>query len=242
MFPRVRLGGTGQRGLPLPSVAAVAATAVLLLASACGDSKPRARLSDGSPAEAVPSALKHLGAAALLTTVRTVRFLSLDPRGRACVTLTTGLALAPDQPFVERVDHLGSSVTFRPHGGPFVIGCTSGSTRSGSKKAWCGHVVGEIRGDHLADPRFDIACRTAGGAAVGSAWIEPVHNARWIVVRDHALTQVYPVATGAGVALPVRVTTLSADIPTATGVFRVEQYDKAGTRVAEGTFRTAVAG
>jgi len=114
------------------------------------------------------------------------------------VTLTTGLAPAPDQPFVERVDHFGSSVTFRPRTGAFVIGCTSGSVRSGIRKGWCGHVVGEIRSGHLVDPRFDIACRTGAGKPISSAWIERVDNAKWIVVRDHALVQVYPVATGAG--------------------------------------------
>ena len=231
-----QLGGLGRK--PRPSLAAWVAFAVLLLSTACGGSRPRTTLADGSPGARVPSALKQFGDTALLTAVRTVSLHSLDAQGRACVALTTGRALAPDQRFVERVDHFGSSVTFRPQGGPFVIGCTSATGGSGTKGTWCGHAVGEIRGGRLVDPRLDIACRTAAGRAVGSAWIEPVVHARWIVVRDHALVQVYPVAA----SLPVRVATLSADIPTATAVFRVEQYDATGSRVSEATLRTAVAG
>jgi hypothetical protein len=234
----------GGSGLTLrPSYATGLVVATVLAAAACGGSRPAMTLADGSTGERIPSPLSSLGDSALLTTERTLPLRSLDARGRACVTLAAERQLAPAQPFVERVDHYGSSVTFRPRGGPYVIGCTSAADSSGAKRIWCGHIVGEIRGGHLLDPRLDIACRTATGAAIGSAWIEPVADARWIVVRARELIQIYPVSVGTETAsLPIRVTTLAADIPTATAVFRVEQYDAEGTRVSEATLRTAVAG
>jgi hypothetical protein len=182
--------------------------------------------------------LEKLGATALLTTVRAFSARSLDARGRSCIATSVGRARTPGETVIERVDHFGSSVTFRPRTGPFLFGCTAAARSPEAHGGWCGHVVGEVRDGHLVDPRLDIACRTPEGEAIGSAWIEPVPNARWIVVRDHALVQIYPVAA----ALPVRVTTGVVDIPTATAVFRIEQYDAAGTRVSEATVRTAVAG
>lgn len=234
-------GGAGRR--PRPSGATVLVVVCVLAATACGSSPHPVTLADGSTAARIPAALRHHAPRAVLTRERTVPARALDDRGRACVALTTGRAPAPAQMFTERVDHYGSSLTFRPAGGRFVIGCTSGVYTPGAKgsrgnAAWCGHVVGEIRAGHLVDPRLDIACRTASGAPIGSAWIEPVVKAKWIFVRGHALTQIYPTAG----SLPVRVTTLAADLPTATAVFRVEQYDAEGTRVSEETLRTAVAG
>lgn len=233
---KTQLGGTGRH--PRPSLATGLVVAVLLACAACGGSRPPVTLADGSTGARAPIVLKRLGDTTVLTTERTVSLHSLDARGRACVALSTGRVLAPNQIFVERVDHLGSSVTFRPSGEPFVSGCTSAAPTSATKTPWCGHVVGEIRNGHLVDARLDIACRTTAGAAIGSAWIEPVARARWIVVRDHKLIQIYPTAA----SLPVRVTTGSVDIATATAVFRVEQYDREGTRVSEATLRTTVAG
>jgi hypothetical protein len=199
------------------------------------------KLADGSTSKPIPAALERLGKTAVLTSERTVLLRTLDAQGRACVRLNAGRTLAPDQMLVERVDQLGASVTFRPRGGPFVFGCSSAPGSSGGpggSVGWCGHVVGEIRQDHLLDPRLDIACKTAAGDPIGSAWIEPVARARWIVIRGRGVLQIYPTA----VSLPIRVTTLSADVPTATAVFRVEQYDMHGAHVSEATLRTAVAG
>ena len=229
--------GEAGRG-PRLSRAAGITVAVVLACAACGGSRPAVTLADGSPGTPIPAVLEHLGDTAVLTTERTLVPRALDARGHECVRLATGHALSPDQVLVERVDRFGSSVTFRPRGGPLVFGCASAGGGSGSQGRWCGHVVGEIRNGRLVDPRLDIACRTAAGRAIGSAWIEPVVHARWIVVRDHGLVQIYPVAT----PLPVRVMTRAVDVPTATAVFRVEQYDAAGTRVSEATIRTAVAG
>ena len=234
---RTQLGGAGHR--PRPSHAAgVAAAAVVLVSAGCGSAHPSVKLADGSASKPVPTVLERLGKTAVLTSERTVSVRSLDTAGRGCVALNTDRRVAPDETVVERVDHLGSSVTFRPRGGPFVFGCTTAGSSSTTKTTWSGHVVGEIRQGRLVDPRLDIACRTATGTAIGSAWIDPIARAKWIVVRGHGLVQIYPTAA----SLPVRVTTLSADVPTATGVFRVEQYDGQGTRVSEATLRTAVAG
>ena len=231
-------GGAGHRPRPSHAVGPVAAvvlvSAAVFVSVGCGSSRPAVKLADGSAGKPLPAALERLGDTAVLTRERTVTLRSIDARGRACVALSAGRVLVPHQPLVERIDHLGSSVTFRPRSEPFVYGCTS----SGSSGGWCGHVVGEVRQGHLVDPRLDIACRTAAGDAIGSAWIEPVALATWIIVRGQGVIQIYPTAA----SLPVRVTTLSTDIPTATAVFRVEQYDAQGTRVSEATLKTAVAG
>ena len=237
-LPRAKTqrGGTGLVARPSSAVGIV--FAILLISAGCGSSQAPVKLADGSTGAPIPEALKGLGHTAVLTTVRVVPLHALDARARACVEPAARRSLAPNQLFVQRVDHYGSSVTFRPRGGPFILGCTYAAGRPATKSTWCGHVVGEIRDGHLVDPRLDIACRTSAGSPIGSAWIEPVVNAQWIVVRGHVLTQIYPAAG----SLPVRVTTLSADVPTATAVFRVEQYDADGTRVSEETLRTAVAG
>ncbi len=214
--------------------AVVLISAAAVLSAGCGNSRPPVKLADGSGGSPLPAALERLGKTSVLTSERTVQLRTLDAQGRACVRLSAGRALAPDQMLVERIDHLGASVTFRLRGEPFAYGCTS----SGRSHRWCGHFVGEIRQGHLVDPRLDIACRTAAGAPIGSAWIEPVAQAKWIVIRGRGVIQIYPTAA----SLPVRVTTLSVDIPTATAVFRVEQYDLQGTRVSEATLRPAVAG
>jgi hypothetical protein len=235
----LQLEGTGRRRLRRPVLTGTVCGVVLLLPCVgCGNSERRATLADGSPGAPPPAVLRKLGASAILTTVRAVPMHSVDARDRACVGLTTGHARTPNETLVERVDHLEASVTFRPRNGPFVFGCTAAARSLGVLGRWCGHVVGEIRARHLVDPRLDIACRTPERQAIGSAWIEPVAGARWIVVRDHALVQIYPTAA----SLPVRVTTQVVDIPTATAVFRIEQYDAEGTRVSEATIRTAVAG
>ena len=235
-YTKTQHGGTGLA--PRPSSAAAIVVATVLTCAACGNSQSPVKLANGSTSPPIPHALKRLGHSAVLTIERTITSRSLDARARACVKLAARRSLAPDQLFVQRVDHYGSSLTFRPRSGPFVVGCTSAAGRSVTKGVWCGHVVGEIRDGHLVDPRLDIACRTVTGSPIGSAWIEPVVHAKWIVVRGRALSQIYPTAG----SLPVRVTTLSADVPTATAMFRVEQYDAGGTRVAEETLRTAVAG
>ena len=236
-----RIGG-GREPLLHP-LARVATATVLLTLVACGETpqKPKARpaLADGSPSQPVPHELSGLGTASVLTRVHTVTSTNLNRRDRLCIHSEAGRPLGPGDVAVERLDALGSSLTFRPRGGRFVYGCIAGGRNPIAEASWCGHVAGEVRHDRLVDPRLDIGCHTSSGAApIGSAWIDPVPGARWIVVRDRMRIQIYPTAA----SLPIRITTTAVDIETATALFRLEQYDGSGARIAEATLRTAVAG
>ena len=239
LSPRLEWARHAPRPFAAGVLVAGVLVAVLLLVRGCGEHRhphPTA-LADGSTAQPTPPELQSLGSGAFLTRVRATTAAGLDRRARACVDSAAGRPVDPRQAIIERVDALGSSSTFQPRPGRFVFGCTSGSGTP-SSRSWCGHVAGELRGGELVDPRLDIACRTQAGAPIGSVWITPVAGARWIVVRDRPGIQIYRVAG----SLPVRVTTTSVDLATATAVFRVEQYDDSGARVAEATLRTAVAG
>jgi hypothetical protein len=225
--------------LPLASVGIVA---LLLTLAGCGERSrtphtPPA-LVDGLLSQPAPRELEQLGQTAVLTRVRTLTATTLSRRDRSCVRAEAGGALRATEVAVERVDALGSSLTFRLRGERFVHGCTSGGAGQAPRSDWCGHMEGKLRHGRLTDPRLDILCRTHRGEPVGSVWIDPVRGARWVVVRDTSRVQIYPTAG----SLPVRVTTTTVDLQTATAVFRVEQYDGSGARIAEATIRAAVAG
>ncbi|HXY16976.1 MAG TPA: hypothetical protein VEH79_02265 [Gaiellaceae bacterium] len=213
---------------------------VIVLTLPLGCSAPRrapASLVDGRRAQPPPPQLRALGSSAVLTEVRTVASSDLSPAERRCVR-GDGSLLGTGWPLVERVDVRSITVTFRPVRGRFVYGCMSSGRRKTRDIAWCGHAYGPLRGGRLTDPRLDVSCRDARGRPWASAWIEPVPGARWIVVDGNDPPQIYPAA----VNLPVRVTTTSVDLPSATATFRVEQYDGSGRRVSFSILRAAVAG
>jgi hypothetical protein len=213
--------------------------AILLAAAGCNDTPATPSvLADGSAPPPLPKAVERLGQGVTNTRVRVIAGDQLTAANHACVLSELGRALHARDVAVERIDALGSSITFRPDHARLVYGCTSGTGEPPAHVHWCGHIAGKLRGDTLPDPRLDIGCRTAQGDAIGSVWIDPAPKVRWIVVRDRSRIQVYATAG----SLPVRVTTTAVDVEAATAVFKVEQYDGTGTRIAEGTLRTAVAG
>jgi hypothetical protein len=129
----------------------------------------------------------------------------------ACLRLSPGVG-APTGAAVERIGRRGRSVTFRA--GTRVVGC-DGSAGQGGR--WCASTVGLLRGEGLADPRLSLVCRVRG-KAIGFGWIEPVTDARWIVVREAPAPELYRVVPG----LPVRITTARVGLDSA--VFDVAQY------------------
>src|SRR5204863_2889666 len=94
-------------------------------------------------------------------------------------------------------------------------------------KPWCGGSFGLTRDGRLLDPRLQLCDRTKD-RLVAFAWIDPLPEAKWIVVRDGSTSEIYPVAG----SLPVRVSTTS-DVfrERSLAVFHVAQYGADGTRL-----------
>ena len=72
---------------------------------------------------------------------------------------------------------------------------------------------------------------------IAFAWINPVRQAKWIVVDQSGYREVYPVAAG----LPVRVSTVSDLRGPRSTVFHTAQYDAAGVLLVRRKVVAAIA-
>jgi hypothetical protein len=148
---------------------------------------------------------------------------------KACLRLVPGVGL-PIGAALERIGRNGRSVTFRV--GTRVIGCDG---RTDRRSHWCASSVGLLRDARLVDPRLSLACRLRDRPA-GFGWIEPVPEARWVVVREAGGAERYRVALG----LPVRVTTTRVALDSA--VFEITQYGDGGRELERRRIVMHVAG
>ena len=98
--------------------------------------------------------------------------------------------------------------------GAALIACDGALSRG----RWCAGVVGLVRRGRLVDPRLSLTCRDTAGKRIGFGWIEPVHDARWIVVGTGREAERYAVRGG----LPIRITTRAVRLDSAE--FDVAQY------------------
>src|SRR5262249_55168552 len=135
----------------------------------------------------------------------------------------------------------GRSVTFRL--GARRLGCDSIQRPRFDPdlhrfRPWCGFAVGRTRGGRLLDPRLDL-CTATTGRTTAFAWIEPLPDARWIVVRDGRRRELYRTAE----KLPIRVTTTGDVFPERSlALFHVTQYATGGGRLQSSTIVAVVAG
>jgi len=221
--------------------AVVIAAVVGLAVAGCGgrdDGARRARLVDGSRSAALPTALSgQLDAGAVVARVRILRADRLDTRNRACVqSFRSEFTIAAGAVVVERTGAIGGSLTFVDVRRRVVLGCD----RTGSRgdDSWCARSVGRLVAGALEDPRLDILCVDRRDTPVGFAWLEPVPDARWVVVAGAAGADLEPVAAG----LPIRVATRAVHGAASSATFAVTEYDARGDELVRYRLLARVAG
>jgi hypothetical protein len=115
------------------------------------------------------------------------------------------------------------TVTLRDPAG--LSGCDNSPGSREEDRRWCGSSFGRLYGGRLRDPRLDIAgCRTADGAPLGLAWIEPGADARYVVVARGGYAEVYEPAG----ALPVRIATTDVHVEGSRASFAISEHDSEG--------------
>jgi hypothetical protein len=138
-----------------------------------------------------------------------------------------------------RITRLGSSVSLLGRYGRLAYACDrpdAAHVRAHAHR-WCG-TVGKLMHGTLLDPRLDL-CAGDGGRLVAFAWVQPLPQARWIVIRDGRLADVYPTAAG----IPVRVTTTHGiDLRGSSERVRVAQYDRHGRLLDDAELEASVSG
>jgi hypothetical protein len=202
-------------GLTTPRTSTVAAVGVLLVAG-CRDHAPPPR---------------HV----FIGHVRVGGGRVRAPRLRACLRRFAELHVSGRTGVVERDGLLGASLTISDPRSPWLYGCDFPPGRS----SLCGAAVGEWRARRLNDPRLDILCVDEAGRPLGAAWVVPLPRARSIVVREHRITEVYPVAGD----LPVRIWTREGvRYGRSRAFFDVTQRGSGGRRLAHERLHTTVAG
>jgi hypothetical protein len=218
----------------------VAVSCGALAAAACRhDPAAPERLVDGSPATRPPVALAAIGKDTPIASkveVVAVGDVAVGSMAESCLD-RLGAGERPGA-IVTRIGVDGASVTFQGASRRGVHACDGTDGREPAH-LWCGSAYGRIAATRLTDPRLDLACTTASGAAVAFAWIEPAARTRFVAVRQHGFVEVYEAAAG----LPVRVTTTEGiDLEESSAAFEISEHDARGSRLRSYTLTARVAG
>jgi hypothetical protein len=213
--------------------------ALLLALAGCGGGEPPPQLVDGSLAAELPAELADLDDAVLTATaVKNESDLHQDEYAACGVPADGG-----DRTVVERIALHGSSLTIES--GRLLFGCdkipaplTAEDPDLPFGGIWCGRANGRIDEGRLNDPRLSL-CPNTDDDITGFAWVEPLPNAKWVVVSDAGTREIYEVAE----SLPVRVTTTEGvQSGSSRASFDVEEYAADGSKLREYVLETAVAG
>ena len=217
---------------------------VLLVLSAvagCGGGDSPSQLVDGSEAAELPADLAELDGAVLTRT----SVLAASDVDRHQFDACALHPKADETVVVERAGLRGSSLTFEGRGSslygcdeiPDPIDVEDPDNPGGG--IWCGGAAGLLDpAGMLNDPRLDL-CTNADEELTGFAWVEPQPAAKWVVVSDAGMREVYEVAE----SLPVRVTTTDGlELESSRASFDIEEYAADGTKLREYVLETAVAG
>jgi hypothetical protein len=152
---------------------------------------------------------------------------------RACPSLARATGAMPA---AFRLTRLGSSLSVLDRARGAVYGCDGLPPPRSTR--WCGATVGRLAHGRLLDPRLDL-CGGGRHARLAFAWLQPLPRARWLVVRDGRLGDVYE-ARG---RVPVRIVVgRGIDLARASARLRVRQYDQLGGRLAESDLEARVSG
>jgi hypothetical protein len=213
----------------------------LLLVAGCNTSDHGAptTLMDGSRALEPPIDLEGVVRRAVLTTVATTRIDEIEAGSaiEACVRRAQGDRLSG--PIVVRVGVNAQTVTFRAGSGRGLYGCDNGQGPREAGQQECGVAFGELAEGRLRDPRLNVGgCTTKDGEPLGFAWVEPIRQARYVVVEHDGYAEVYKPAGG----LPVRVMTTAVDLDHSSAVFRVSEHAANGAVIRRYELEASVAG
>ncbi|MGZ4397074.1 MAG: hypothetical protein ACXVZ1_01530, partial [Gaiellaceae bacterium] len=193
-------------------------------------------LADGSRPAPVPRALHELPRA-VMTRLATHPLRAL-PRSlvASCRALPRSLLTSGARAAL-RVGRTGTTLTVVDRSRRLVFGCDRPPSSSRAPR-WCEGTTGKLVRGRLLDPRLAL-CAGRKSGPVAFAWVDPLPHARWIVVRDGRVQDVYETD---GV-LPVRVaTTQGIDLARAAARFSVGQRDPLGRLLSQSTLEAAVAG
>ena len=140
-------------------------------------------------------------------------------------------------PVVERVGYRGRSVTFLVSR-TVIAACDRDPKARAIYGPWCGASGWNFALGRVSDPRLDLCYGLRGNPPVAAfGWINPVRHAKWIVVAQPRLREVYTVAGG----LPVRVTIVPQRGRPDRAVFHTAQYDAHGVLLVRREVVAAVA-
>jgi hypothetical protein len=217
--------------------------ALATVAAGCGGkaSSPPS-LVGGSRPPPIPAVLAEKLGDAVMTRVRVARAEAIDPvRLRTC-TQPARMLLGQRSIVVERTGVAGASLGFAvPAEGLYACQSIPDPVPDRDRpkgSPWCVGSYGRTVGGRLTDPRLSL-CESEGGRWTAFVWVEPVKQARWVVVRDGPQREIYEVAG----SLPVRVTTTSGVRPQRSAAsFDVEQYAADGAKLASYVLDAVVAG
>ena len=215
------------------------AAASLSFAGGCGDERNvPATLMDGSQVSPPSVELQEVAGSPVMTKVAAVDAAELLSGSSADDCLRSRAADArPAGSIVERIGVSSETVTLRDPSG--LYGCDNSPGQREADRRWCGGAFGNLYGGHLRDPRLDILCRTADGAYMGFAWVEPRADARYVAVEQPGYVEVYEVAGG----LPVRIaTTTDVEIEGSRASFRISEHDAQGKLLKRYVLEAVVAG
>jgi hypothetical protein len=142
-------------------------------------------------------------------------------------------------PVVSRTGVEAVSVTVGNASGTALLACIeSPGPREGNRRS-CGSSYGKVTAGRLADPRLDLLCVTVTGKAIGSAWVEPGADARYVVVLQDGYAEAYEVAAG----LPVRIaSTRDVDTARSRATFAISEHEADGGLLREYRLEAYVAG
>jgi hypothetical protein len=158
-----------------------------------------------------------------------------SPRLRACLHHFGELHVTGRTRVVERDGLIGASLTIFDPGTPWLYACDF----TPRHRRICGASVGEWRARRLNDPRLDILCTDRTGHSLGAAWTVTLPHARSIAVREHRITEIYPVAGD----LPVRIWTRDGvRYERSSAIFDVTQRSPGGRMLAHERLHAVVAG
>jgi hypothetical protein len=188
-------------------------------------------LVDGSLARPPPVVLEGVDGPTLRTKVRRTTTGAATEGSRAASCLSA-LAHRQAGSVVERIGASGASVTLLAARRRIAHACDA------TANTWCGRAFGRFEAGRLRDPRLSLTCRDSAGEPVGFAWLQPDPAATFVVVHSPGYAEVYRTARG----VPVRVTTLEADLATSRATFRISEHGSDGRRLRAYELDAQVAG
>ena len=160
--------------------------------------------------------------------------------GRRVKRLTANCAAGdgpgPGAPVVDRVGVRGRTITFRSRYSS-IHACDGNPRARRIYPPWCGGAAWTLRNGRVSDPRLDLCYDKLSRPVIGFGWINPVRQAKWIVVDQPGYREVYRVAAG----LPVRVSTGSGLGRLGSATFRTAQYDARGVLLVKRKVVAAIA-